>query len=439
MISTQKGMTLVEIVVALGISSVMMLGIMSVTQMANKSARNVGINADWANLKSNIRLAMLTPSACSSVVTNGAAGMISVVPAVADNSFGLLPTFKTSIAAAPLFTVNSPYGKILVTDMRVTQTRSQSTVQASFPTSGGNITVTPVTYQLSVKAEKVGADSANVGGITLGTDTFDIVAMVDANRKVWSCQGNGNTTENVCAELGGIYDATADGIIEPKCQIQSLRLTSQGNSPTSGQSEIRFGDPPTTSAAQYIRSVNGSNSLHFGTASKDRVSITASGDLTVRENNDCGSPVCGATDKRSVLNLSVTGGLASIYYDHNTTTLTLGVNNNYPLYITANAVSIDGSLTVNSVGGNVPFDCAKVGHDNVTTPAPPDVDAGYTYTCPADKPFAMGGGAKCGLGHFLVQSRPGMNDNEWHAGCASDNTATTKTKPVFVTITCCSM
>lgn len=65
------GMTLIEVMITLGIASIMMIGILQIVNLSQRSTRNVTINADWNNFVSNVKLSMTLEENCMAYLGGG--------------------------------------------------------------------------------------------------------------------------------------------------------------------------------------------------------------------------------------------------------------------------------------------------------------------------------------------------------------------------------
>jgi hypothetical protein len=66
-ILSRVGMTLIEVMIAMGVASVLMLALMEMQNNSNKSARNTSINLEWNMLVSRIVQVLNTPNTCDGV------------------------------------------------------------------------------------------------------------------------------------------------------------------------------------------------------------------------------------------------------------------------------------------------------------------------------------------------------------------------------------
>lgn len=305
--SGHQGMSLVEVTVAMGLASVMFLGVTQMAGYALKSSRNVSQITEWSELRNNVRSVLRSPYGCTRTMrllhdssgplvgdtsaANVLAADTSLMPATArlvrpKRNTDPLPEPPFNLPAAGCASPAIPFMTLTGTDRIAEVGRTNNALQTTciwaravnigeattwslapganlpndIPSSAGGVpNARMVTYELRIAARKIaiaGAEGGNLGGAGGEySETFRISAWVNAQTgKVLEC----SEAQTACESLGG-NNITHD----PSCVFENW-IVGQTN-PTSGaawdfaQSRINvaLGNADTLNPAGGIHSRSG--------------------------------------------------------------------------------------------------------------------------------------------------------------------------------------
>ncbi len=255
--STEVGMTLVEVMVTLGIASVMMLGILQIVDLSMRSSRNVTQTAEWNNFLQNVRLSMGSETNCSRVIGskgNGAPNdpfteVYSMVSAMG----GATPvlTSKTNASHDLLYAINTWFVPGSLSNQRFFRVTGVSLDRPTTDMDDNRILLVdenaagrPLRFfrvkrlDVSFTAQKVSSGGARHLGSETMTGTVPLrfivgpvaefatpnAIMTASEDDVYICGGvNIDVTQAVCQSLGGTYNpAPPPG--QTQCTMDEIRF-----------------------------------------------------------------------------------------------------------------------------------------------------------------------------------------------------------------------
>ncbi|MBI3535087.1 MAG: prepilin-type N-terminal cleavage/methylation domain-containing protein [Deltaproteobacteria bacterium] len=203
------GFTIVEILIAIGIMTVVALGTATMVQFVTKSSKNAQSNLEFQNLSGLLRNFLSKTENCSNI--------FNVTPKLEfDPTSASSTIFLNEIRAQSAGSILAKKDTDITPGLRLTV----------LDVRNFHVTAAPDVFLADIHIEAVKSDSFFIGtkmlsaniGIQLNTQ------VSGAKRAVLSCElYQGPTTQQTCQNLGGIFDASAI----PPCKFPNNALTIQ--------------------------------------------------------------------------------------------------------------------------------------------------------------------------------------------------------------------
>lgn len=253
----QKGMSLLEVMIAAGVLSGLLLAVSQLMTFSSKSMKNINLGTDWTNMVHSIQQVLNSEDACKATFagTNFIPG--PGVVAVSEIKVGTMVLAKTGF----------PPKGLKVTGITITDT-GKAPVDMTY----GATPVKRYFALLNLDAEK----TEDAMGRINYKKSFVFTALVNGAGKIESCHGE-FSSPRVCQDLGGVYDEATT----PKCRISDLTVTNLTatninttdiTATTSRSTKLIITGPPNSGGnVLYDCSwVNGTDSLPAGPGSHHR-------------------------------------------------------------------------------------------------------------------------------------------------------------------------
>ncbi|MGK5084425.1 prepilin-type N-terminal cleavage/methylation domain-containing protein [Bdellovibrionota bacterium FG-1] len=216
------GMTLLEVMITLGIASIMMIGILQIVNLSQRSTRNVTINADWNNFVSNVKLSLSLDDSCKKYL--GGNHNYKWIPAggIDQNDGSPVGTMsqidRPAPAAMVLAKVGTNYKSFTLSGISLTpQSPAFSSVTGTYHGTSYSFNV----YQgsLSMTATKNTMEPTPLGGKNLSMSIpipLTIVTGPETNLDgtptglaqegiIYSCHSDSTDPQAICEAMGGQY------------------------------------------------------------------------------------------------------------------------------------------------------------------------------------------------------------------------------------------
>lgn len=203
-------MSLVEVMVAMGLTGLVLVGAMQMMTTSLRSQKTVQSGGDFSQLVSQISMILNNKNQCTTSLGN--AGQATINPA--SSSEQAIKVFQPG-SSATVAETGKDLGMITVTKMAIS---SLSLIDASKKLYAA---------KLRLDAERKGTGgNAALGSRNLGAD-FAVNLQFDASNRIASCYGefsNEDFARTSCEQLGGVY--TPGGTVP--CQLtQALAITAE--------------------------------------------------------------------------------------------------------------------------------------------------------------------------------------------------------------------
>ncbi|MGK5084527.1 prepilin-type N-terminal cleavage/methylation domain-containing protein [Bdellovibrionota bacterium FG-1] len=217
------GMTLLEVMITLGIASIMMVGILQIVNLSQRSTRNVTINADWNNFVSNVKLSLSLDDSCKKYLgghgykwdqnggidqKNGSpVGTMSQIDRPAPAAM-VLAKVKTNYKSFTLSSI-SLIPQSLSPPSSVTGTYNGTSYSFNVYQASLNMTATKNTMEANSLGGKDLSMSIPIPlTIVTGPETkFDGTATGLAQEGIiYSCHSDSTDPQAICEAMGGQYD-----------------------------------------------------------------------------------------------------------------------------------------------------------------------------------------------------------------------------------------
>jgi hypothetical protein len=220
---SSAGLSLIEIVLAMGILSVIALGTATMTSQGMKGANNVRLLADFSGLRSMAATALGDMKNCPNALRNG--GAVISYPGGNVN----LTRITSNNGNNEVMAINKDYNGYRITSMQV-QLLNQfapNPVAAKLP-DPANVYQNYQKYitQLSITATKqlppAGMERNSLGSSTM-TATIPLVLITGPNgsSSIYRCMVQDPDYEALCDSMGGKFDPTQT----PSCLISRLGVS----------------------------------------------------------------------------------------------------------------------------------------------------------------------------------------------------------------------
>ncbi|MFM6929763.1 MAG: type II secretion system protein [Bdellovibrio sp.] len=188
--SNNKGFTIVEVLIAIGIMGIVSLGIAEMFRQMAEQQRNVVQLMNKQDLKSTATIAVRDKGGCTNTLTGmliptTVAGATSIAAGIKDNQGNVI---VTSAGANPTRIGNAAGDWLQVTNIR-------------FFSTTPNVPFTRKAATIRVQYNRAKAN----GTITEGLD-IPISVVPDAAGKVSLCYGYDFTDDNICSTNGGTFN-----------------------------------------------------------------------------------------------------------------------------------------------------------------------------------------------------------------------------------------
>ena len=202
----RNGFTLVEILVAVGLASVVGLGILSFIQSQQKATSSITKNIEFNSLVNEIEMYLMQPETCATLFTGVSINLPSPVP--------VLPYTMTESQKIKI-PVLSYRGSVLAevgkakNGLQATRIEFDQILDNTLPPVGVN---TQVILRFTLAANKTGENIGSQSRLKY----FPIVMEVSPANTVASCASSTNSLMSICMSLGGTFDSSAT----PPCRLE---------------------------------------------------------------------------------------------------------------------------------------------------------------------------------------------------------------------------
>lgn len=203
--NSKTGYSLVEVLVAVGLISIVGLGIATMMQNQFKATSTISKNLDFNSLISEIQMYLSKEDTCARLFSNA---NMSPLPMSVPSYPYTLPTgqqvnlSKLSYQNSDLLVIGTPINNLTATILKFDK------VIDVLPPSGTN---RRYVLNFLVKVTKSGQNY----GSSEKEKNFTIMTEVNSSNQVVNCGASGNSMFAICMEMGGIY--TAGG--SPACDL----------------------------------------------------------------------------------------------------------------------------------------------------------------------------------------------------------------------------
>lgn len=201
----ETGMSLLEVTVAMGMASVLMLGVMELTTYSGRNAKSVSLGSDWNNLVASVRLVLNSENACKLALSGR-----TFDPAAS------VPVDTLTIAGDAIATTGLP-----AIGLKVTGLKMGPTAVPPVPVMVGSPPVSYTRYfsKFTMTAQKIMAGGGAAVGNNNYSQDFNFNVLTDSHGVIQSCYGEFSPAQ-ACADLGGNYNEA----LTPKCQLSALKI-----------------------------------------------------------------------------------------------------------------------------------------------------------------------------------------------------------------------
>jgi hypothetical protein len=205
-------MTMIEVLIGMTLLLGVMLAVVDVTSMSQKSASSVSQTTDWNNLVSQIQLLLNNEVSCK-----GALKGLTLPPAWFGGSHPPYTMLNLTLNGSAIATVGQPPQGMQVTGLALTNTGASGT-----PVTAGS---PPITYtQYFANFTITGQKTSNAVGKANYSQTLLVTLYLDAAQTIQDCYGQYSSAQ-ACYDFGGNYNSTGT----PKCTAFPHNCGGPGN------------------------------------------------------------------------------------------------------------------------------------------------------------------------------------------------------------------
>jgi Tfp pilus assembly protein PilV len=215
------GFGLIEVMIAMGISSVVAVGMMAVMENAQKGQKGMAQSMDWNSVKAELQMLFNTGSSCIKVMnyngfyTVGAPAPGTTVTDMPNNRQIIIP--RSTGAAATYFQKDFIYTNSAgIQSFKFTDVSLQGAVPGGTP----NVIEVDVQVKIDRTIGSVRALGAKEGALTIHLVLTRNATPGPNYNRLLSCSSDYNSLgpQQACESMGGIWRSPAPGS-EPNCQI----------------------------------------------------------------------------------------------------------------------------------------------------------------------------------------------------------------------------
>lgn len=269
-IFSHKGFSLVEIMVAIGIVSIIGYVVITLLNSSLMASKHVQLNTDRTNLENSILLVLSDNKLCSAGLQNAAGNVLSYD--------------GTKVSVNQIAANGMIYAKVNNTDLGI-RVESMELVPVQdlgpFLYTKWDTTTAPPTpavlnyhkylVQLNVAINKVDANPNQPTFFGGGKKivAFNLTVLTDSSKKIADCFAE-DSAAKACDDLGGIFDSSKN----PRCLIQYLGVGYRNAGLASDPQLMNYADPTLLVRGRYNAATGSDNTLYLLADGKD-VSKTA--------------------------------------------------------------------------------------------------------------------------------------------------------------------
>lgn len=198
------GMTMVEVLVTMGIASVLIMGILQMTNYANKAAKNVQTSSEWSMMATQASLLLQQETHCHESL-KGITLSASTSTSLPQGLKFLMNGTTTPVTVAKV----DDYGGYTIDKVELKTTGAPFTIT----TASGPQTLYAAVVEISGKKK-----GQAIGGTNLKTISIPIQVVTDTSNAIVGCYGKDLASAQACQDLGGKY-YPAVPVGTPKCQM----------------------------------------------------------------------------------------------------------------------------------------------------------------------------------------------------------------------------
>ena len=306
LLKDQQGMTLVEVMVAMGLATVLSLGLMQSITFSNRAIKSSTLTTDWNNVLQTARLAYSNPATCAaSFATGNPEGIPAFMGSLTSTTSATVNQTLATIGSLTIRGGGAGTSTLLSTTATIGNLRASSIRVIASPNSvSQEVRLGSTLYwldnvELVIEANKIQGTGTAVlegGGTTAMTSSFrhnnavafSILRRQD-NGRITQCYNLFNAAEQACTEMGGNY-----GTPNPRCHVANFFFgnnTALGPSTSTNGHRIQlWGTHGTRATSDYAIGMDSGTMwfnagpggiIQFDTGTTRRARITNTGEFNV--------------------------------------------------------------------------------------------------------------------------------------------------------------
>lgn len=245
----QKGMTLVEVMIAMGVGLVLLLGLLQMMDFTRRSTKSTGLSLDWTSTTNAVLTTLNSEEACKNALSG---------PKFVSGNAIELNTFTSGTGI--LLKKNEVMNGIKITRMIVQRAAPATEFTGVDPVE--NSMIYPATFTLEAEKSITGeAGQVAMGGNQLPKKVLPFNVVVDkaTEKNIISCftayspRYLASAAAQGCNTAGGIWDSAAQ-----KCDIRKVVCDTMGGTYVAG-AYVAGATVPCTLTAPAAPATGGSN------------------------------------------------------------------------------------------------------------------------------------------------------------------------------------
>lgn len=224
-----KGFSLVEVIIALGIASAVSLGIATMLQSSNRTTKGISLNNEWVTLTGSLRALTMGEVSCTNMITAGRRKYNGGVSALVELT---LPPKVAGGAELVMLSTKKPVRGIFATKIDLVQTNPDPGFRKI--EIRPNIFLNQWDVYLDLEAIKTDSKGKALSNLLTTSEMksglpnpirFTILTDPSNNNLIVNCWGDADLTMAACNHMGGIGP---DDKANPKCQLPYLPIAIAG-------------------------------------------------------------------------------------------------------------------------------------------------------------------------------------------------------------------